>query len=744
MKHLKKIVVLAVTIILMGTTAFAEGKIDPLLMIMADNPDVALSKMNVFVAKSPEDIIMVDAIVKATEGQSNEAKTLIEKLGGTVRTVIGDIMTASIPLDVIVILDDSNLIEEVEAAKPISSKMNYARTSSGVNQVQEGTCSGCSISTSINAGYTGTNVIVGVVDSGIDCQNTDFKNSTGSTRIVAYWDQSTSGSGVSEISGSTGKEYTGTALTDGSCNSSPDTSGHGTHVTGIAAGSNATYTGVASNASIISVKSSSTDAQSSAGTFSTSVIDGVNYIFKKADTLNKAAVVNLSLGTSLGAHDGTSLLEQGLDALLVSGSAEKKGRAIVNAAGNENFMTSESASTTYGGIHATVNVAAGAPKGYEIAVRDSSTVVNSGGLIVDIWLDSGTTCQVGIDAYSAATGALATSTGWVTYGDATKTVDDGSVSISLNYSETVSSTGKKHGSATINRASSSVNANILANYYFYLAFTGACTGNAWLYPDQTDYADFTKQQQTTPAPTSYTYVIGDSNLTITIPGTASKVITAASYIDRATWVGGSNTTYNQTAAVGTSCGSMGGTEFNISLFSSLGPTANSSDLQKPDIASPGEPIISTLSSGISSAPDACTKPDSTHYKMQGTSMAAPHVTGAVALMFQKNNCLTPSDAKSYIRASATADSSTGSSLPNYTWGYGKLNAAAVMSRFNADASCYDKTPSPTPTPSGSTSCSLISAKNNGELSAWAFAVCLAIYCCALGLLRKMHVQWKNI
>lgn len=732
MNPFKMLIVFSAVLVLFGSTAFAEGKVDPLLRIMADNPEAAMSGMKAFGAKSSDSgVAMADVLVKAEEGQAEAAIVFIEELGGSVRTVVGDIMTASIPLDSIEDLDASPLIAAVEAAKPMKARMNWARSSvadggSAAAEVQAGTCTGCAPSPGAG-GYTGTDVIVGVVDSGIDCQNADFKNSAGTTRIVAYWDQTIAGTGVAEIAGSTGKEYTGTALTDGSCAVSADTEGHGTHVTGIAAGSNATYKGVAPTASIVSVKYSNSS--------STSVVDGSNYIFKKADALNKAAVVNLSLGTALGAHDGTSLMEQGLDALLVSGSTDKKGRAIVAAAGNENFMTSDPDAAIYGGIHATIDNANGVMRGYEFNVRSdaaSTAAIAADGLMVDFWLDSGADCTVKVEGYKGGAKVAGLTMDWVAYGAATTTKTDDAVTISLSYSETAAS-GKKHGTALITRAGTGIVDTILNGYTFYFALNGTCTGNAWLYPDYTAREDFTKVQQT--APDGYTYVAGDSIRTVGLPGTASKIITAASYMDRPSWVSMDGTTYFQTTYGACDGSGSGGTSLNISLFSSLGPTANASDLQKPDIAAPGEPIVATLSSGISSVPAVCSKGDATHYKLEGTSMATPHVVGVVALMFQKNNCLTYGNAKTYLRSSATTDAFTGSSIPNYTWGYGKLNAAAVMNQFSADASCYT-----TPTPSsGGSGCSLSGAEDGEATSAAGIVALLALSCFMLGVRR----QWSE-
>ena len=64
-------------------------------------------------------------------------------------------------------------------------------------------------------------------------------------------------------------------------------------------------------------------------TFQTgAIVDGVNYIFQKAASLGKQAVVNLSLGTQEGPHDGTLDMDVMLNALT------GPGKIIVASAGN--------------------------------------------------------------------------------------------------------------------------------------------------------------------------------------------------------------------------------------------------------------------------------------------------------------------------------------------------------------------------------------------------------------------------
>ena len=63
----------------------------------------------------------------------------------------------------------------------------------------------------------------------------------------------------------------------------------------------------------------------------------------------------------------------------------------------------------------------------------------------------------------------------------------------------------------------------------------------------------------------------------------------------------------------------------------------------------------------------------------GTSMAAPHVTGIVALMLQANPNLTAAQAKDILETTADVDASTGA-VPNNTYGYGRVNAYSAIIR----------------------------------------------------------------
>ena len=656
----------------------AQTKIDPLLKMMARKSVVSanLAKMRV---KDSTGRDLIDCFIKTSDPDRVAKK--INNLGGQSRSIIGNLMTAYIPVDQIETIAGWPEVIYLESAKPLAKKMNEARAITQVDTVQAGT--------GLSQAYTGAGVIVGVVDASLDWNHPDFQEGTGKTRILYVWDQTQNGAGVSEIAGSAGVECTNTTIDDGTCKAIADGGGnaHGTHVTGIAAGSDSTYKGVAPDADIVFVFDGAQDANSG-GTLSTSVVDAVNYIFQKATAANKAAVVNLSLGTSLGAHDDTSSLETGLNAL-VSG---KEGRAIVNAAGNEDFQTNDPLADIFNGIHAAVNVASGTDKAFEFAVRDGETLKSDFDrqAIVEVWLDKGSSCTIEVDGLNAARSAKSIDTNGIAAGSSATDTSNANVSIDVDFTDDKNANNDKQHAVVSLTFASGASAETIANFAWDLIFRGNCTGDAWLYPDANSLISFTKDFDGTDHGFGYTYAQGDSNKTITIPGTASGVITAASFMGRDSWTDINGTKHFQNADPSISpdgaLGATGGVASDISLFSSLGPTGDGR--VKPDIAAPGEPIISTLASSSSEASGR--KGDKTHFKEEGTSMSSPHVTGTVALLFEKNPCLKLADLKTAFAANATTDSFTEavSATPNNIWGGGKLNAlAAIQAVADKSSSC---------------------------------------------------------
>ena len=191
----------------------------------------------------------------------------------------------------------------------------------------------------------GRGVLLAVLDSGITWDLEVFRRADGGTRIWYLWDQTIPGEtddigyGKTPDGFSLGTEYTEEEINAALNRSaleryrlipSRDLTGHGTAVTGIAAGRSADglYTGAAPEAELIVVKLGLPGEEGFPRT--TEILRGVTYVLRKAQELNMPLVINLSFGNSYGSHDGSSLLERFLD------NASEIGRTVICVgSGNE-------------------------------------------------------------------------------------------------------------------------------------------------------------------------------------------------------------------------------------------------------------------------------------------------------------------------------------------------------------------------------------------------------------------------
>ena len=258
-------------------------------------------------------------------------------------------------------------VEFIEKPKSLYFQADVGRQASCIDAVQ-------------TAPYdlSGRGVLVGIVDSGIDYENPDFRNEDGTTRIAYLWDQSVSGNPPAGYA--VGSEFTredinaalerndsgSFADTDGIL--SRDTSGHGTAVAGIAAGNGRgskgrRYRGVAPETELIVVKMGTSRPEGFPRT--TELMTGVDYVIRKALELRKPVAVNISFGNTYGSHDGTSLLERFLNDI-----SDTWKNVICIGSGNEG--------TTAG--HAAGRVSDSEEEIQELAVQEREPALN-----VQIW-----------------------------------------------------------------------------------------------------------------------------------------------------------------------------------------------------------------------------------------------------------------------------------------------------------------------------------------------------------------------
>ncbi|MFH1874636.1 MAG: S8 family serine peptidase [Pseudomonadota bacterium] len=724
--------------LLLATAAGADvSKMDGYLRIASSSPETAKAMLGKSLDLTSA-IPTIDCLLKSTDPDSTLHEIIIA--GGEVGATIGQIMSVTIPLDNLETISNLDEVVYLEAAKPMTPKMNAARTYTGVASVQAGD--------GLSQAYNGQNVLVGVVDGSLDWHHADFQNTNSTTRICYMRRRNPTTNAVQECTNST--------IDDSSCDivqGGTLDSGHGTNVTGIAAGNNSTYTGVAPQSFIAFGFNSATNAETSDSTtfsFSTQVLENVAAIFSKADSLDLPAVINLSLGTSLGAHDNTSLLEEGLN----SAVAGEQGRVIVNAAGNEN-VNYNAVSNDYGGIHAAIEVSSAQAQGWKAGIFNSYIANYGTPATVDVWLADTVACRdttIEVMAYrkdedywnhpgNTNTNFARVKTTAINFTSDRTSLDnitnDNKAEVDVYTYTSDSQNGRPHAIVNIMPVTSWATdiTNSTNGYNFDIIFrtpSGQCTGDMWLYPDQTAVLDFFQNINTFDIAGTDGYGVndGDSNKTTTVPGTASEVITVGSYIDRATWTDINGTSHNQNQ-YDPSIGATGSTVGSVSLFSSLGPTGEISGARiKPDLVAPGEPIISSAARGMSF--DSEILGDSTHAKFEGTSMASPHVAGIVALLLEKNNCLTATEVKNALTSTATNVPVNGATPNNY-YGYGKVNALAAIQTINSSSACYGGSSCGSGGGSSSSSCGGILVPHVGPIN---YAPVLLVLLPFIGLIMR--------
>ncbi|MEV5239756.1 S8 family peptidase [Streptomyces cinnamoneus] len=529
--------------------------------------------------------------------------------GLTVLARAGDVVGGEIELGRLAQLDQLEAVDYVEASRPTRPELDASLPETKVDAVHAGP-----------PPFRGAGVIVGVIDSGVDWRHACFRDPTGKTRILRIWDQNlTPKAGESSpASFGHGVEYQRSAIDAALLSPNPlgvvrhmdDGVGHGTHVAGIAAGDGSsagngepafTFVGVAPEAELVVVANQvTTEAMGD----SMSTLEAVGYVFEVAETLGRPAVINISQGDNLGPHDGSSLLERGIDNLL-----NAPGRALVKSAGN----------AANAGVHATGQVTEGADDVVKFVVPADDTTPDT----LDIWYPGADRLSLRI------TPPGGTASAEVAPGTTTELDLPGGNKAFVDSVVHHSENGDNRIFVQLTRGSQTA----IRPGTWNLTLTGRTVAgsgrwHAWM-----------ERGSTVP---QFIGAHRDDAVTISVPGTSRKVITAASYITKGPGVG------------------------SLSTFSSRGPTRDGRGA--PTLAAPGQVITSALVGAAG---------PSQYQPMSGTSMAAPHLTGMCALMLQKRPTLTQAQLAAFLAGTARLDTFTGGTAGN-DWGAGKVDGAAAV------------------------------------------------------------------
>lgn len=571
-------------------------------------------------------------------------------------------------------------------------------------------------------GRTGAGVIVGIIDTGIDYRHVDFLKTSEihKTRIIRIWDMALKKTGTehgpaaSLLSGGAtyGVEYTesdiNTDLASLDADSDPivrhlDCAGHGTHVTSIAAGSgrarDSPRTGVAPEAWIITVRylRLPADPVDEAGVLVTEAKqfkDAVTYVLKTASQYEggKPVVLNMSFGSRLGPHDGTSDREVWLSTQF---AATQTGRACVQAAGNENS----------GGYHVEVDFP---PTGGErrvpfrvVDLRGEMTadwescdwLPNTIELDLEFWYVRGAaTVEVAVKLPDlSSSGAPTTKTSpFVAVGASNSGDFFGKKRYKLDHQQAPDVT---LGAQTLRRntitltltAEKDRHAEVSKVYELIIKSTAGLHVEAWTGGGRGQHVAFGHYDAATlthlPLPSGVTAPTPPRHQ-ITSPASAHTTLAIANYSAEPDPGPDADPLHDRP--------SLHGIDDHSSRGGLVEYAAGSGLPLKPDLAAPGVDVDAAESMGRGWLHFRSRLLRSAGYtEMSGTSMAAPHVTGTVALMLQARPTLSMAQITSILttpsnlRPRPTDPDPAQDAALRLTYGAGLLDVKKIMAAVAA-------------------------------------------------------------
>ena len=582
--------------------------IDPFLFLGRD----PLSSMNAHLVK---------AIITSPSPLTHSQQVRLGSLG-LIMGSVGRATTVELPLTAVEEAADLDFVAGLFAPRSFHPTLDSSASEIGATYVWQ------NVTDAHGRSVDGSGVLIGVIDTGVDLSHPDLKFPNGTSKVLYLWDQTLQGKPPDGFT--YGVECSRSEINIERC-PEKDTFGHGTHTASIAASSgiaSGNYRGIAPGASLVVVKSGAPLCGGNSWTFEeNAIIDGLQYLFDRAQALGMRLVISLSFGGNIGGHDDTSPLELALDDL------SAQGVVVTVAAGNEADSQ----------VHVTGSLSPA--NSSRVGWGPTGEAHNA---VVDVWYPTDRTVSATLVTPSGdtvpgptRTNGTRTADGLVTIFSATATGGK-EIMVSVSANDTLQTSGW----------------NIVLNA---IDDGPGLKWDAWVDSDSCSYP-------------AASFVNGDgykvdSSGTVAVPGTASGVITVGAYVSKNSWV-------NQ---LGKKVSMKSYTVGEIADFSSRGPTRDGRT--KPDVSAPGVFIAAARSSDV---PQSEYDPDQYHRVLTGTSMAAPHIAGVVALMLQYRPESTPQEIRSLLVEGANLDDFTGfidASAGSNEWGWGKADARTATSFF---------------------------------------------------------------
>ena len=568
----------------------------------------------------------------------------LEALGAEVTGTYGDIVSVQIPVEALASLNGLPSVRRAQAVRRrFRPKMLNSRAEIRADLVHSGQ--------GLSRAVTGSNAVVGDVDTGVDLNHADFWTASGGSRFLAVRDDIPA----------TDRVFTRAQIEAGRAAATvamADTFAHGTHVIGIAGGGghvNAQMKGIAPDADLVMVRTTFEDD---------AILSGCNFVFNQARAASKPAVCNLSLGGHYGPHDGTSVFDRAIANIV------QPGYLVVASAGNE------------GGdyIHAGQQMTA-SREARTLYVTDFFSETSA----IEGWYDPRAVTQIQVIAYYVDdAGSLVEGARSIAYatGRTVTNVPIGSGGaygyLSLD-AQTTADAANGDGHFYIQLDSDAANDVYIGDYYYEIAVKGTAAGRVDMWDLSYDYPAYFYPESL--GATAYDEMLGGRDRSVGEPATSPKVISVGSYTNTLAY-----TDMNGQAQTWAGFYGENPVRGQISAFSSRGPTRDGR--RAPLVTAPGELVfapLAPLALQYQQADSSQVDASGQYLGIAGTSMSAPHVSGVLALMLDVNPTLTYDQVVTILQNTSRLDAFTGTAASDSA-GYGKIDALAAVQAAAALAS----------------------------------------------------------
>lgn len=670
---MKKLIILSLSA-LTALSGFAQGKVDPSAAMVLDaaQRQAVASRSALVPVRTVVTVEPTQQFTATINLDSDEDIALLEGYDIIARN--GDMAIVRVtPAEMQQIVDIPQ-VQRLSLGNEAHALMNTARAKTGIDDIQKGA--------GVLAGrtFTGKGVIAGLMDQGMDVNHINFLDANGEPRTNILWT-------IKDKAGIVKTYDTPQKIKNFSTDDKEAT--HGTHVLGIMAGS---YKGPGSYAfinsrGIIQLKKQTganssipyygiaTDAELAVacGDFMGSNVElGIQKVVDYGKAQGKPTVVNVSIGNTYGPHDGTDARSQyisrlGEDAIIVF-AAGNEGDAPVSlsktfTASDNSFRFFNSASANAEGI---IDFWGADDSLFGVTFiaydKKKNEIVYS--YKFDENLKGKTTFITG--SYYTAAGYIHNAAFDAAFGEKGVVVVTTNVDpVNNRYNVFIEQQLQGSGSDIVSGFIVEGRANQRVDAYTY--------GGAYIY------------SLGVPG-----YIDGNSDCSINGLACGDNILVVGSYTNVDKWLTMSGQYYAYTVQP---------TVDAISDFSSYGTTFDGRVL--PEVCAPGGSLMSSYSKYYIDHEDlADSKKLVARYEgktrnsywneMQGTSMAAPFVSGIIATWLEADPTLTLAEIKDIIKRTSTHDAYT--AIEPHRWGAGKINALAGLKEIlNLSAGVSDIT-----------------------------------------------------